>query len=69
MNNKIQGKDYDMTDVKQRHKQKTVNKIMFNHTQAHFRRHKHTAWENQRYLSLAVQLASSSRTPNWEPLV
>ena len=32
-------------------------------TQAHFRRHKHTARENQRYRSSVVKLASSSRTP------
>ena len=39
MNNKTQGKDYAMTDVKQRHKlrQKTLNR-----TQAYFRRHEHT---------------------------
>ena len=34
-----------------------------NRTQTHFRRHKHTARENQRYRSSAVKLASSSRTP------
>ena len=36
---------------------------IFSLTQAHFRRHKHAARENQRYLSPTVKLARSSRTP------
>ena len=60
MNNKTQGKDYDMTDVKQRHELRQQKE--FNRAQAHFRRHKHTARENQRYFPPAVKLASS-RTP------
>ena len=34
-----------------------------NRTQTHFRRHEHTAKENERYRSSAVKLASCSRTP------
>ena len=39
MNNKAQGKNYAMTDIKQPHKFETIN--IFNRLQANFGRHKH----------------------------